>query len=186
MMPYILTFIGMFLRQWYINIITPEGGAVTFLTVVAVILTALGLWKTYRCQGGRYADRKSLGIAFGIHGVIWLAGLLFFGAVSWILDKIIYLIALIIGLVIAYTWFHSLSGGSSRAGSGSDGMQGETDDLNALPNIMYDGYQRWQLQARNNDHVVYHNDEGGTIIIRQASITGGSIQTDVGFFQTYR
>ena len=189
MLPYILTFIGMFLRQWYVNVITPEGGAAVFLTIVAIILTAVGLIQTYQRQGGKDAERKRLGIAIGIHVVIWLAGLLLFGAVSWILNKIVYLIALVIGIVICYFLFGSLNnGGSDKAErTGMEERNAERGGLDALPNIMYsDGYTRWQLEHRSSDHVVYHDDDGNTITIRQASVTGGNISTDVGTFQNYR
>ena len=89
MLPYVLTSIGMFLRQWYVNVISSKDGGVTLFTVIGVILTVIGVLMTISRQGGKYADKKRLGIALGIHGAIWLAGLLFFGAVSWILNKIV-------------------------------------------------------------------------------------------------
>ena len=136
-------------------------------------------------QGGKYADKKRLGIALGIHGAIWLAGLLFFGAVSWILNKIVYLIAAIIGLVIAYFWFSSLNEGGSpkEVRQDGDGKKG----IDALPNLMYsDGNVRWTLERREADFAIYRNDNGGTITIRNADVSGGQILSDAGHFQTYR
>ncbi len=184
MIPYVFTFVGMFLRQWYVNVINPSDGGAVFLTVAGVLLTVIGLWKTYKIQGGKYADKKRLGIAMGIHGAIWLAGLLLFGVVSWILGKIVYLIALAVGLVIAYFWFQSLNGGGSDTAysSGND----EREGLDALPNLMYDGYRRWQLEHKGRDYAVYHDDDGNTITIRQASVCGGTITTDAGTFQSYQ
>lgn len=184
MMPYVFTFIGMFLRQWYVNVINPSDGGAVFLTAVGALLTAIGLWKTYKIQGGKYADRKRLGIAMGVHGAIWLAGLLLFGVVSWILGKIVYLIALVIGLAIAYFWFRSLDGSSSDTTHSQE--SDEKEGLDALPNLMYDGYKRWQLEYRCRDHAVYHDDDGNKITIRQTSVCRGNIQTDAGFFQSYQ
>lgn len=183
MVPYIFTAVGMFIRQWYVHVISREGSAVTVLTVIAVILTLIGAKMTYNAKGGKRADKKSLVIALSIHGVIWLGGFLLFGAVLWLLDKIVRLIALVIGLVIAGFWFFGSDGSTSeKVGETEEGDGG----LSRMPNIMYsDGYTRWQLQYRNYDHVVYQNDEGNSITIRNASVSGGNIQTDQGFFQTY-
>ena len=43
MLPYVLTSIGMFLRQWYVNVINSEDGGVTLFTVIGVILTVIGV-----------------------------------------------------------------------------------------------------------------------------------------------
>ena len=37
----------------------------------------------------------------GVHGEIWLAGLLLIGVVSWSLGKIVYLIAIVMGVASA-------------------------------------------------------------------------------------
>ena len=185
MLPYVLTSIGMFLRKWYVNVKSSKDGGVTLFTVIGVILTVIGVLMTISRQGGKYADKKRLGIALGIHGAIWLAGLLFFGAVSWILNKIVYLIAAIIGLVIAYFWFSSLNEGGSpkEVRQDGDGKKG----IDALPNLMYsDGNVRWTLERREADFAIYRNDNGGTITIRNADVSGGQILSDAGHFQTYR
>ncbi len=184
--PYILTLIGMFLRQWYVNIISPEGGAVTFLTIVGVILTALGMRLTYVDHGGKYADKKEMGIRLGIHGAIWLLGLLLFGAVAWVLDKIVRVAALIVGLVIAYFLFGSFSGGGSQSSrSSDDGVYEGPGGLSSMPNIMFSDGTQWRLYERGGDYVTYRSDSGSTVTIRSASVSGGIISTDQGTFQTY-
>ena len=38
MIPYVFTFIGMFLRQWYVNVINPSDGGAVFLMSVTGLL----------------------------------------------------------------------------------------------------------------------------------------------------
>lgn len=67
----------------------------------------------------------------------------------------------------------------------SGGTQNEFD-LNQMPNIIYDeGNNRWQLQHRAGDHVIYHNDEGRETTIYSGHISGSSAQTDAGHFHWY-
>lgn len=59
-------------------------------------------------------------------------------------------------------------------------------DLSQMPNIIYDdGNNRWQLQHRNRDTVVYHNDEGREVMIYSGQISGTSAQTSEGHFHWY-
>lgn len=67
----------------------------------------------------------------------------------------------------------------------SDGSQDADDehDLRNLPNIIYDDAKnRWQLQHRNGDHVVYHNDAGQTITIYHGEISRSGATTSAGNF----
>lgn len=67
----------------------------------------------------------------------------------------------------------------------SNGSEETSDefDLNQLPNIIYDDTNnRWQLQQRNGDSVVYHNDSGQMVTIYSGQISGSGAVTSAGNF----
>lgn len=89
-------------------------------------------------------------------------------------------IVVLIGLAFFGDFFESSDESSSQKEPETEG------GLEALPNIMYDSNNaRWQLQHRNYDHVVYHDDNGNIMRIRNANVSRGNIQTDQGFFHSY-
>ncbi|MDE5696138.1 MAG: hypothetical protein K2I96_01810 [Lachnospiraceae bacterium] len=70
----------------------------------------------------------------------------------------------------------------------SDGSEESSDefDMNKLPNIIYDdANNRWQLQHRNGDSVVYHNDAGQMVTIYAGQISGSGAVTSAGNFHWY-
>lgn len=65
----------------------------------------------------------------------------------------------------------------------SNGKPADEFDLNRMPNIIYDdSNNRWQLQHRNYDTVVYHNDNGQEVTIYSGQVSEHGALTDAGSF----
>lgn len=59
-------------------------------------------------------------------------------------------------------------------------------DIRKLPNIIYDeSNNQWQLQQRNSDSVMYHNDAGQVVTIYSGQISGSGAVTSAGNFHWY-
>ena len=75
--------------------------------------------------------------------------------------------------------------GVSDGASSQDSHAGEFD-LKALPSIIYDDTNRmWKRRYAAGDYVIYYNDDGGEIYIRNAHISGSGATTNMGNFHWY-
>ena len=158
-----------------------EGAAIAWTAGVGVVINAVTAWlfmkdkeKDLNVKGAylHMAADTLVSVGVVISGIIIMY-------TGWTL------VDPIIGLVIAYFWFSSLNEGGSpkEVRQDGDGKKG----IDALPNLMYsDGNVRWTLERREADFAIYRNDNGGTITIRNADVSGGQILSDAGHFQTYR
>lgn len=69
--------------------------------------------------------------------------------------------------------------------NGSEEASGEFD-IGKMPNIIFDdANNRWQLQHRNGDHVVYHNDAGQTVTIYSGQLSRSGATTSAGNFHWF-
>lgn len=168
---YVLSVLGMLSFQWGVR--NELGGTGKF---VGIILLLVALWKTGKSLGWFKADKKQLLICLVGHILIWIVGAFLY---KYIVGVITF-IGVLIGLAFFDDFFKSSEESSSQSESGTEG------GLEDLPNIMFDNNNvRWQLQHRNYDHVVYCNDHGNTMIVRNANVCRGNIHTDQGSFHSY-
>lgn len=66
------------------------------------------------------------------------------------------------------------------------GFSDTTYDLSRIPSIVYDsGNNRWQRRGIYGDHAEYYNDNGNTVTIWNAEISGSSANTSAGTLHWY-
>lgn len=167
--PYILTLMGLITDAVHDF---PEFAI--FLTVIGVIWTGL----------------RSILHGYGIKGILAFEG---GHAVVWILCKVFPMLfaklmgllggalAVIVLLVMAYFYFED-EGSSTGSSPATNTRSGAV----SMPHIIYDSSNnRWQCVGRFGSESEYRSDDGRTVRIYHADVSGSGANTSAGYFHWY-
>lgn len=167
--PYILTFMGL---------ITD---AVHDFPEFAIFLTAIGvLWTGLRAFLHDYGIKGVLAFESG-HAIIWILCRVFPVLFAKLMGFLGGVLAVIILLVMAYFYFEDEDGSTV-----SSSVQNTRSGAVSMPNIIYDSSNnRWQCVGRFGSESEYRSDDGQTVRIYHADVSGSGANTSAGYFHWY-
>lgn len=167
--PYILTFMGLITDSVH-NF--PEFAI--FLAIIGVVWT--GIWAFLH----NYGIKGVLAFESG-HAIVWILCRVFPMLFAKLMGFLGGALAVIVLLVAAYFYF-----GDEGSSAGSSPSRSTRSGAVSMPHIIYDSSDsRWQCVGRFGDESEYRSDDGRTVRIYHADVSGNGANTSEGYFHWY-